>query len=224
MALTANTDLAEYLGVEVVQGPGSGVPVLRWRVVGEAGQHNHWKAKEASATDVVLWDALRAMHVMRLGADSEAETLRDVADAVRRELLRERSMPRLTPKGGDRGEFARQVRRLAKIGLQKVSDAQEHGNPDDYHVAAGGVAMANRVLVMLDEHPVLEGGVVGEVLERQPLVDSLTRVRGAVAKWADVSRDSGTQLLALDRVLALLAGEVVVDEMGNWVDVPKKEE
>lgn len=216
-------DLAEVVGVEVV-GHFDDAPLLRWRVVGEVGEHGKWRSRDACATDVLLWDALRAMYMMRAGADAEAETLRDVAAEVQRQLLLERSTPRLTPKGGDRGEFGRQVRRLAKNSVQKADDALEGKRTDDYHVAAGGAAMANRVLVMLGEKPVLEAEVAGEVLERKELVDSLTRVvdqkmryepdPGAVrthGEWREA-------LALLQKVLGVVAGDLRVDEYGNFVD------
>lgn len=211
-------DLGERLGVEVVDGQ------LRWRVIGEVGQHRKWRSQEASGTDVLLWDALRAMAVLKEGAEAEVAAAAQINAELHRQIITERSMPRLTPKGGDRGEFGRQVRRLAQLGLQKVADATEHGNPDDYHVAAGGVAMANRVLVMLDEKPMLEAAVGHEAVDRQELVGSLTRVVDQVRRNEPdpgAARSHGEWRLKvdlLDEIMRLLTGERVVDGYGNVVE------
>jgi hypothetical protein len=235
----AKRDLAEWLGVEVVEGKDpTGRPQLRWRVTGVTGKNGTWSSCDASATDVKLWDSVRALVKMY---DGQERTMRDIEDqvaALRQELLAERSMPRLTPKGGDRNEFARQVRRLARHAVAERDDAAEVAGADSfaYALRAGALDMANRVLVMLGEQPMLDGGRFPEVVERQELVDALVRMRSGVSKWGQVLPDPSstaarveaatrdTAVATLDVVLRLLSGEVYIDHRGNVMEPVAGEE
>lgn len=83
------------------------------------------------------------------------------AAGLREELVRERALPRLTPKGGDRNEFARQVRRTAHQ-IQVRDDAPGHLRSLEFK--QGVVMMANTVLYLLGEEPL--GRVVGRATGR----------------------------------------------------------
>lgn len=224
MALTKDVDLAEHLGVEVVEQNGS--LVLRWRITEGLERAGKWESRPATASDVVLWDALRAMVMMRFAAENDEATARRLMDAARADLLAERNLPRLTPKGGDRNEFARQVRRLAKRAVTLRDDAADGGiDTPGYAREAGALDMANRVLVMLGEEPLLDGGRFPEVVERQELVDSLTRARVGIERWslaggsASWRKSLHDEALLIDRVLGLLAGDTYVDKNGHWQPV-----
>lgn len=127
------------------------------------------------------------------------EKAEELVNALRTELIDTQAkvqsllvVPRVGPKGGDRGELARQVRRTAG----RISTGAEH--PPSREFGQGVTAMANTVLHLLGEPPLHH--VAGQTAEL--LRTEAQRLLQAVQQLAadHVARhDEGTRAFYLNR-------------------------
>lgn len=110
------------------------------------------RALNLSSEQASVNDVLTAIADLHETTRSHAEGIRKLAAALQsaeRELGEMRDAPRLTPKGGDRNELARQVRRLAVRALEALGEPFSEEEQVQRAVWQGELSMANTVLRMI---------------------------------------------------------------------------
>jgi hypothetical protein len=170
-------------------------------------------------------DALKQvvhMHERARVAESQSMSLgQKVEDLASQNaaLTREKNLPRLTPKGGDRNEFVRQVRHTAKAASEQRS-AHPGQELTDISFRKGVTAMANTVLHLLGEPPLhhTAGEKMGErldvpVVAEDPAYQEVIQAVEQLRADHEASHYEGTRMFYLNKgeqtayrnVLALLA-------------------